>query len=129
MKLHFLGELLKPGETIYVLSNARTGQVVARHLELAGNSKTRRRGLLGRTSLAPDAAMIIAPCDAIHTFFMKFVIDVVFVNRDGAIVKLYRGLKPWRIGFAFGAFATLEFAAGWIDQSGVRTGDSLLVTA
>src|SRR5260221_667539 len=72
MKPHFLEDLLKPGSAVYLLSNARTGQVVARHLELAGNSKARRRGLLGRTSLSPDAVMIIAPCDAIHTFFMKF---------------------------------------------------------
>jgi uncharacterized membrane protein (UPF0127 family) len=54
--------------------------------------------------------MIIAPCNGIHTFFMRFTIDVLFVDRQGTVLKVCRGLKPWRIGLSLRAFAALEFA-------------------
>ena len=60
----------------------RTGRMLASAVELADTSETRRRGLLGRDSLDLSAALIIAPCSAIHTAFMRFVIDVAFVDRS-----------------------------------------------
>jgi len=124
---HFLNPLLKNDGQAYVLRHVRTGAVVADQLELAGASPSRRRGLLGRTSLGADAAMIIAPCNAIHTWFMKFTIDVVFVDRQGRVLKVYPQLAPWRIGVSVKAFAAVELAAGGIDRSGITIGDSLKV--
>src|SRR5262245_24678978 len=125
---HFLRELAGAGaDARYVLTNARTGAMVANHVEGAFDSKSRRRGLLGRDGLDPGAVLIIAPCESVHTFFMRFAIDVVFVDRAGQIVKICPHVKPWRIALALGAFATLEFAAGAFDRAGTRVGDRLVV--
>ena len=126
---HFLAPLLGSGDVHGVLRNDRTGAIVASRLEMAADSKARRRGLLGRTSLAPDTALIIAPCNGVHTFFMRFTIDVVFTSRDGRVVKICPRLAPWRIGAAFSAFAALEFAAGSAEREGIVVGDRLSVEA
>lgn len=99
--------------------------IVARHVEAAVDSASRRRGLLGRDSLPADAALIIAPCSAVHTFFMRFPIDVVFVRRDGAVVKVRHTLGPSRMTAAPGAFATIELAAGAAARVGLEPGDLL----
>ena len=111
------------------LVNERTGQVVASAVELAGTSETRRRGLLGRDCLDPSAAIIIAPTSAIHTFFMRFVIDVAFVNRDGRVLKIAHDLRPWRISASLRAFAVVEMSAGGMRRGGVTSGDRLVLRA
>ena len=72
----------------------------------------RRRGLLGRDGLDLSAALMLAPCPAVHTAFMRFAIDVVFVDREGRVRKIVRGLAPWRISASLGAYAAIEFTAG-----------------
>ena len=109
------------------LINERTGQVVASAVEVAGTSETRRRGLLGRESLDPSAAIVIAPTSAIHTFFMRFAIDVAFVTRDGRVVKIAHDLRPWRIAAALRGFAVVEMTAGSMKRSGVAVGDRLVL--
>ena len=125
---HFLEPLLTAGSAGLRLVNERTGAIVARDLELASDSKARNRGLLGRSGIADGAVMIIAPCNAIHTFFMRFTIDVVFVDRQGIVLKLSRSVRPWRIRVAIGAFAALELAAGSLDRVEILKGDRLSVT-
>jgi uncharacterized protein len=107
------------------LVNARTGLVLASVVETAVDSATRRRGLLGRDSLPPGHALVIAPCPAIHTFFMRFPIDVVFASRDGRVLGVRRNVRPWRIAFASRAFAAIEWSAGSIAPADVRVGDTL----
>jgi uncharacterized membrane protein (UPF0127 family) len=124
---HFLQPLLTAAGAGYVLVNTRTGSEVARDLELASDSRSRNKGLLGRDSLAAEAAMIIAPCNAVHTFFMRFSIDVVFADRQGRVVKVCHHLKPWRIGVGWGGFAAIELAAGAVDHGSVAAGDLLRV--
>jgi hypothetical protein len=119
--------LLRSGAVDTVLRNERTGGIVASTIEMAVDSKTRRRGLLGRTSLSEGTVLIIAPCNGVHTFFMRFTIDVVFASRDGRIVKICRHLRPWRIGAALRAFAALEFANGAAEHAGIAIGDRLTV--
>jgi uncharacterized membrane protein (UPF0127 family) len=94
----------------------------------AFDSASRKRGLLGRTSLDPAEALVIAPCSAIHTFSMKFPIDVIFVARDGRVVKTRAAIPRGRMSAAIGAFAVIEMAVGEIDRAGVRVGDRLVVT-
>ena len=124
---HFLQPLLKAESSGQCLVIERTGFVLAQELELASDSQTRRRGLLGRSGIAEGSAMIIAPCNAVHTFFMRFTIDVVFADRQGNVVKLCRNLRPWRMGIGLAGFAAIELSAGSIDQSGVVKGDRLSV--
>ena len=110
---------------LHAILNERTGRVLASAVEIADTSHTRRRGLLGRDSLDPSAALIIAPCSAIHTFFMRFVIDVVFVDRGGAVLKTVSDVKPWRIAISTRAFAVIELNAGAIRRSELAVGDRL----
>ena len=107
------------------LINARTGQAIAEAVELAVTSASRRRGLLGRDRLDPGAALVIAPCNSIHMFFMRFAIDVVYVDRAGRVRKIVRALRPWRISAAMSAYAVIELAAGSLDGCDIERGDRL----
>lgn len=108
-----------------VLRNTRTGLLVARVVEPALTSSTRRRGLLGREGLARDHALAIAPTNLVHTFAMRFAIDIVFVRRDGVVLKVCPAVARRRIAGALRAFAVIEMAAGAVSPSGTRAGDLL----
>ena len=123
----FLNPLLRDPSGSYRLINERTGSVVADHLIGAFDSKTRRTGLLAHESFPTGSAMIIAPTSAIHTFFMKFAIDVLFVSKEGEVLKACKALRPWRMAASWGAYGVIELAAGATAWSGVQQGDSLAV--
>jgi uncharacterized protein len=108
---------------LYIARNGRAGHIIASQIELAIDSQSRRRGLLGRDKLDEGAALIIAPCNAIHTFFMRFAIDVVFVARDGRVLKTYVAVGRRRIAFSIGAFAVIELPASAISRAQVGPGD------
>src|SRR6187549_1550335 len=93
----FLSPLLRSGGPSLALANTRHQGVVARTLLTAFDSKSRRTGLLGRDSLPEGSALIIAPSQAIHTFSMRFAIDVAFVSRDGRVIKVRQAVPPRRI--------------------------------
>ena len=107
------------------LMNARSGGMVATTTELAVTRSARRQGLLDRTALDPSSALVLAPCLMIHTAFMRFPIDVIFVDRAGRVVRIVRDLGPWRIAASFGAYATVELAAGALVSRDVAVGDYL----
>jgi uncharacterized membrane protein (UPF0127 family) len=123
----FLAPLIRDPAGSYALLNFRTGAVIDTHLEPSFDSRARNRGLLGRPAYETNKGLVLAPCNAVHMFFMKFPIDVLFVNRDGTIRRISSGLRPWRLAASFGAFATIETAAGVVHQSGTRVGDVLSV--
>ena len=123
----FLSPLLRKPSGDFRLINERTGDIVAHQLLAAFDSKTRRTGLLEHGSLPAGTAMIIAPTNAIHTFFMKFAIDVLFVAKDGVVVKTRHALPPWRMSAAWRAHAAIELCAGALQRSPVRAGDRLSV--
>ena len=129
MAASFLGPILTDPSARWILRNARHAGIVARTIETAFDSPTRNRGLLGRSGLADNHALILAPCSSIHTFFMQFAIDVAFVDREGAVLRVREELVPWRLQIAFGAFAVIEFASGSLDRSDTRAGDRLYVAA
>src|SRR5258706_12686116 len=99
----FLTPLLQAPEQRFVLRNGRANTVIATRIEPAFDSPSRRRGLLGRTEFAEGTAMIIAPCNGIHTLFMRMVIDVVFGSRGGQVPKKYPGLCAWSLRCALRA--------------------------
>ena len=90
----FLSPLLQSGGSSLVLTNTRHGRIVARTLLTAFDSKSRKKGLLGRDSLPEGSALIIAPCQGIHTFSMRFAIDVAFVAKDGRCSRCARRYHP-----------------------------------
>ena len=81
--------------------------------EIAESVLERMRGLIGRAGLEPGKGMLIAKCNCIHTFFMRFPIDVTFLDRDGKIVRTVRNIRPWRpwIWGGWRARSVLETAA------------------
>ena len=107
------------------LVNQRTGEVVVPNVEVADTRSSRRRGLLGRDCLEASSALIISPCFAVHTAFMRFAIDVVFVDRDGRVVRIVRDLAPWRMAAAWRARRVIELPAGELRTRDVRVGDCL----
>ena len=102
-----------------------SGRTVAATVELALTRATRRQGLLGRTGLPESHAIVIAPCSAIHTWFMRFPIDVMFVSREGRIIKARQGIPAWRMSGALGAYAAVEMASGEIARTQIAAGDHL----
>ena len=128
MKSHFLASILKTGaEHGASLVIRETGATLATTVEVAFESAARKRGLLGRASLDPGHALIIAPCSAVHTFGMQFAIDVVFVAKDGQILKITREMERGRITASLRAFATIEVRAGSVEKIGVAVGQHLEV--
>ena len=95
---------------------------------MAGNSASRRKGLLGRDSLDPGCAVVIAPCQGVHTFGMRFAIDIVAVARDGVVVKIRSDVPRRRIVLALRAFAIMEFPPGSAAAADLRVGDRLVLS-
>ena len=108
-----------------VVRNSTRESIVAATAEIADTSAKRRKGLLGREALSPGQGLWIVPCGAIHTFFMKFAIDVLYLDRKKRVKKLRTNLAPWRISACLAAHSILELPAGVIAQSGTQRGDQL----
>jgi uncharacterized protein len=121
----FLDPLIGKGAGQCELVNAERGVVLAALVEPAFDSKARKKGLLGRESLPGDYALVIAPCSAVHTFFMRMPIDMVFVSRNGTITRTCRSVKPWRIAGSLTAYAVIEAAAGFIDRLEILPGEAV----
>jgi len=126
---HFLSPLLRSSDCVHVLRNQRTGTVLATALETASDSNARRRGLLGRDAMPAGSSLVIAPCSSVHTFSMRFAIDIIFAARDGRVLKVRRRVAPWRIAAALGAFAVIELPSGSLDESAIAIGDTLQIVA
>jgi uncharacterized membrane protein (UPF0127 family) len=85
----------------------------------------RLRGLLGRSRLVSGDGLLIRPTSAIHTCFMRFPIDAVFLDRDLVVLKVVSDLRPWRLASRRGAKSVLELAAGESERRGVQAGERL----
>jgi uncharacterized protein len=108
------------------LTNISRQNVLADQLIIADTFWSRAKGLLGKKDLPPKTAMWIKRCNSIHTFFMKFPIDVVFVNSQLRVIKVCLNVSPWKIlRPAWQACSVLEFSAGSLPQ--VEKGDQLHV--
>jgi uncharacterized protein len=104
--------------------NTTRDHVLATNVQEPSNPWTRMIGLLGRARLPPDYGLHLRPCRVVHTWFMRFSIDVIYLDEDDRVVKAVPGLRPFR--FSAGgrhAHATLELPAGTIAMTGTRMGD------
>lgn len=105
---------------------ARKGRLL---LESCGRTQTyreRTRGLLGRAQLKKNEGLLLDPCNSIHMFFMRFPLDVIFIDRQGCIVKLVTSLSPWRMSSCRKGSAVLEVSVGLIAEAGLQIGDQLI---
>jgi uncharacterized membrane protein (UPF0127 family) len=112
------------GKSLQAVNVSKTGTIVARRVEWAGTSAQRRRGLLGRSGLDPEEGIYIVPCEGIHTFRMKFAIDVAFLGKDGRVLVAHHNLKPNRISrIVLRAQGVLELSAGRLRATDTDVGD------
>jgi|SRR3954464_7466439 uncharacterized membrane protein (UPF0127 family) len=113
-----------PRET-YTLRLVGSDRILAEHMQLALTRADRNRGLLGRDHLDAGHGLLLAPCFSIHTGFMQFPIDVIFVSRNGRVIKTCEAVPAWRMKVGWGAYATVELPAGTLSRRPVIRGDWL----
>jgi uncharacterized membrane protein (UPF0127 family) len=101
------------------------GECVVERCWIADKPWSRMRGLLGRSSLPVGEGLLIKPCGSVHMFFMRFAIDVVFLDRELSVVGVVPELRPWRMAGRRGAKVTLELAAGEAARRGIAPGMQL----
>jgi uncharacterized protein len=102
------------------------GVVIAERCVVAQGFGARFIGLMGRRALAAGEALCIQRCNSIHMFFMRFPLDVAFVDGDGAVLFALHGIRPWRVSrIVFGAKAAVELPAGTLQDKSVRKGTVL----
>jgi uncharacterized membrane protein (UPF0127 family) len=94
-------------------------------VDLADTSAKRRVGLLKHERLEPGTGLWIVPCESVHTFFMKFPIDLVYVDRAHIVRKVREAVPSWRLSACLFAHSVVELPAGTVKQSGTLPGDQL----
>jgi len=105
--------------------NKRSGSVVVQELELANSSWTRFTGLMFRSSLPKQGGLWLTPCNSIHMMFMRFPIDVIWLNSARVVLKVSSGVAPWYgMAFCWSAGIALEVPVG--NASKVQVGDELI---
>ena len=106
--------------------NITKSTILADNAKIAESLFSRMKGLLGRKSLLNNEALIIKNCNSIHTFFMQFPIDVLFVNKDNKIVAIKKAIPAFRFTpIYFSASFVIEFPAGTIEKTQTQSGDTL----
>lgn len=105
------------------------GSLVCESCAIASNVWARTRGLLGRSELSPGEGLLLRPAPSIHTFFMRFPIDAVFLDDQLRVLAVRAQLRPWRTAGHRRARAVLELPAGESLRRGLRPGDRLVLSA
>ncbi|MBV8809730.1 MAG: DUF192 domain-containing protein [Acidobacteriaceae bacterium] len=108
-----------------VVRNETRNSVLADSVAIADTSAKRRRGLLGRDSLPEGSGLWIVPCESVHTWGMRFPIDVLYLDRKKKVRKLRSVMVPWRVSMCLSAHSVLELPAGVIEKTGTQPGDQL----
>jgi uncharacterized membrane protein (UPF0127 family) len=101
------------------------GAVACERCTVAHRMLPRMIGLLGKRGLDPGEGLLIRPAPSVHTFFMRFPIDVVFLSRQGEVLKVAERVRPWRARSCRHSYAVLELAAGEAGRRGIAVGDRL----
>jgi uncharacterized protein len=107
------------------IRNITKSTMLADRADIADTSAKRKRGLLKHTGLAEGEGLWIVPCEGVHSFFMKFAIDVVFINRKRIVTKVRPNMVRSRIALSIRAHSTIELPLGMIEKSRTVVGDRL----
>lgn len=112
------------GKTAMKIFNKTKNIILAQRVNIAATILARAKGLLGRKSFLPEEALVLKPCNSIHTFFMHFPIDVLFISKDNRVIKAISSLKPFRITSVYlrSAFV-IELPAGTIISTSTQEDD------
>lgn len=114
-----------PADMCLRVSNLTRNTLLATCMEVADSASTRNKGLLGRERLAPGEGLWIRPCEAVHTFWMRFPIDLVYLDRKKRICKLKTSVPAWRLSACLRAHSVIELPSGTIYQTLTQMGDIL----
>ena len=106
--------------------NQTRGTILAEQAVTANTSRARRTGLLKHESLPDGSGLWIVPCEAVHTFGMKFAIDVLFLDKNKKVLKVRSHMARRRISFCLPAHSVLELPAGKAEATGTQAGDQLV---
>jgi uncharacterized membrane protein (UPF0127 family) len=107
------------------IRNLTKGTQLADRADIADTSATRKKGLLKHTGLAEGEGLWIVPCEGVHSFFMKFAIDVVFINKKRVVTKVRPNMVASRLALSMRAHSTIELPVGMIEKSKTAVGDQL----
>jgi len=108
-----------------VIRNQTRNTVLADAADVADTSAKRRTGLLKHERLDPGQGLWIVPCESVHSFFMKFAIDLVYLDRNKKVRKVRHRMVPWRLSACLTAHSIVELPAGAVAASGTEAGDQL----
>lgn len=112
---------------VFSVRNADRGTTVATRAKLASGFVARFNGLMLRKGVEDGGGILLTPSSSIHSFFMRFRFDALYLDREGRVTKVEPAMKPWRISFgAKGTKDTLEVAAGVAERTGTVAGDLLV---
>jgi uncharacterized membrane protein (UPF0127 family) len=108
-----------------VFYNRDKQTVLGDKIDVANTGASRNRGLLKHTSLSVGEGPWIVPCEAVHTFWMRFAIDCVFIDKRQRVTKVVPALKPWRMAMSWKARGVLELPAGRAAETQTKPGDQI----
>ena len=110
-----------------LVRNQTRQTVLADAAEMADSGAKRRIGLLKHERLAPGEGLWIVPCESVHTFFMKFPIDLVYLDRKLKVRKVRAAVPAWRLSLCWSAHSVLELPAGMAARTGTAVGDVVAI--
>ena len=113
------------GFLIFRVRNLTRSTELGHSIAVANTSSARNKGLLKQSGLLDGHGLWLVPCEGIHTFFMKFAIDLVYIDRKKQVRKVVRGVTPWRLSVCISAHSVIELPAGSAEKSLTQTGDQL----
>lgn len=101
-------------------------KVILKNVSIADNFFSRFKGLMGKSNIDDNIGLMIIPCNSIHTFFMKFNIDVIFIDLNSKVVDVYIDLAPWKISKIYkDAKFVIEGKSGTFAK--LKKGDQIIV--
>jgi len=103
------------------------GLPLVHDVEWGSDSWRRARGLIGAASLSTDHGLVLVPCRAMHTWFMRFALDIIFFSREGRVVRMAAQVKPFRMVWGgWPAWGVMEMQSGWFPWAHLKEGDQLI---
>lgn len=117
--------MTKAAQSRLRISNLTRQTQLAACAEVADHAAARNKGLLGRAGLPPGGGMWIVPCGSVHTFFMKFPIDLVYIDRNKKVKKVRSNVGAWRLSACLSAHSIVELPAGVVRDTQTARGDQL----
>ncbi len=112
---------------IRVFNVTRNAELASR-ADVADTSEKRRTGLLKHTRLEPGDGLWIVPCESVHTFFMRFAIDLLYLDKAKRVRKIRHSVAPWRVSACLKAHSVLELPAGTLAGTETAVGDEVVIS-